>query len=75
MRVRSAIGTPGDLADLESFEGYHVLSWTTATEMNASHFEVERRNQEGLFDPIGEVMARTYHETQDKPIYTVREEL
>lgn len=24
---------------------------------------------------IGEVMARTYHETQNKPIYTVREEL
>ncbi len=36
---------------------FNVLSWTTATEINASHFDVERLNTETIFENIGTISA------------------
>jgi hypothetical protein len=48
--------------DLISFKGeskttYNLLKWTTANEINTSHFEIEKSEDGEKFDKIGEVAA------------------
>lgn len=50
------------------------LSWLTASEINASHFEMEHADRNGEFEPIGKVTAaqnsntfRSYHFTDINP--------
>ena len=48
--------------ELQDFDGKetdcnHVLNWTTASEENVSHFEIERSRDGILFETIGKVFA------------------
>jgi Concanavalin A-like lectin/glucanases superfamily/Secretion system C-terminal sorting domain len=44
-------------------EGGNVLTWTTATELNFSHFDIERSNDGKTFEKIGETKAKGSNST------------
>ncbi len=51
-------------SDLRLKSGVIVVEWTTASEVNASHFEVERKVGEGMFQFVGSVSARGFESTE-----------
>ncbi|HAY70894.1 MAG TPA: hypothetical protein DCX89_03310 [Saprospirales bacterium] len=60
---------------IEVKQKYAALSWKTATEVNASHFEIERATEANLFKGIGKVLAsgnssevKSYTYTDEKPV-------
>lgn len=42
-----------------------LLSWVTASELNSSHFVVNRSDASGLFEPLGSVEAAHFSQTRE----------
>ncbi len=66
---KAATPLPISLISFEgkSFENYNQLKWETSTEINASHFEIERSNSQA-FENIGKVEANNLQ--NEKSIYS-----
>jgi len=76
----SAIACPDETAlplELLSFSGKRVsdyveLEWITVSEFNTSHFDVEKMNENGVFENIDVVPAAGFH--SQKKIYNSEDE-